>query len=110
MLTNKSGLKPLGRAVLIQMYEPDRKKGLIEIPELVKEKSTVMENRATVVEVGAEAWRDESVPRAAAGDKVLITKFAGFVTRGTLDGELYRLVNDRDIFCKIEEEGDENGG
>jgi hypothetical protein len=28
---------------------------------------------------------------------------AGYVAQGPKDGKLYRLVDDRDIFCQIEE-------
>lgn len=103
-MQNKSGLKPVGRAVLVQLYEPERAESPIEIPGFIKEKSAMVEQRAVVVEAGAAAWEDESAPRAIPGDKVLITRFAGFMARGTADGLLYRLVNDRDIFCKIEHE------
>lgn len=103
-MLNQSGLRPLGRAVLVRMVELEEfKTQTILIPEHVKKQSATMEQRAEVVEVGTEAWADEKVQRAAAGDKVYITKFAGFVAVGPKDGKLYRLVNDRDIFCKVEE-------
>jgi len=38
-----------------------------------------------------------------------VTKFAGFMAKGPKDGQMYRLVNDRDIFCAITDEGDSNG-
>ena len=101
-MMNKSGLKPLGRAVLVEPYEPEIKKSLIVMPDSVKDRTTMVETRAVVVEVGPVAWDDEPQPRAKAGDKVLITKFAGAMVVGTEDGKSYRLVNDRDIFCAIE--------
>jgi len=88
------------------MYQATKKGGLIELPEGVQERTAVMENRAEVIEVGSEAWADENGPRAASGDKVIVTKLAGYVVRGSADGELYRLVNDRDIFCRIVEESE----
>jgi len=100
-MENKSGLKPLGVAVLIKPYEPERKGGQIVLPDAVAGRNAMVDNRAVVVEVGPNAWHDESTPRAAAGDKVLITKFAGFMAKGPLDDETYRLVNDRDIFCAL---------
>ena len=83
----------------------------------------MVEQRAMIVEVGPLAWKEEHDgywtpflfgllrrwilrPRAQAGDKVLVTKFAGFTTKGTADGKRYRLVNDRDIFCAITAEVD----
>lgn len=104
---NTSGLRPAGRAVLVIAHEPEldraRKQSNLIIPQTVSEKTTVLENRARVVAIGPTAWDDEKQPRAAVGDLVLITKFAGFVTLGA-DGRLYRLINDRDIFCVIEKE------
>lgn len=106
MMTNQSGLKPLGRAVLVQTYEPERKKGIIAIPENVKERTDMINQRCVVVEVGSAAWSDEPAPRAAAGDRVLVTKFAGYMAKGA-DGKNYRLVNDRDIFCAITHEAED---
>lgn len=104
MMENKSGLKPLGRAVLVKPYEPEIKKSLIELPETVRERTTMVETRAIVIEAGSQAWNDEKEPRAKPGDKVLIAKFAGVLAVGTSDNERYRLVNDLDIYCKIEVE------
>jgi len=101
-MMNKSGLKPLGRAVLVEPYEPEVKKSLIVMPDTVKDRTTMVETRAVVIDVGPVAWDDEPQPRAKPGDKVLITKFAGTMVVGTEDGKAYRLVNDRDIFCAIE--------
>jgi len=107
MQTNNSGLQPLGRAVLVQMYEPEKKAGIIAIPDSVKERQSVMEDRAEVIAIGSEAWADEGQPRCEIGDKVIVTKMAGYVAKGTADGQFYRLVNDRDIFCKIVKENDD---
>lgn len=104
-MENQSGLKPLGRAVLVRMYEADEfRSKVIEIPANVRQNSSVMEQRAVVIAVGGECWSDEKEPRAKAGDRVIVTKMAGYVTRGPADGKLYRMVNDRDIFCQITEE------
>lgn len=101
---NKSGLRPLGRAVLVKPYMPERRQSVIELPDFVEAQSSSLEQRALVVEVGVSAWCDEPIPRAKAGDKVLVSKFAGHMAKGTADGEQYRFVNDRDIFAAIEEE------
>ena len=103
-MENLSGLDPRGVAVLIKTYEPERKGGLIEIPEAVASRSMMVDSRAVVVAVGPNAWHDEPSPRAAVGEKVLVTKFAGFMAKGPADGQMYRLVNDRDIFCAITHE------
>lgn len=117
-MKNLSGLRPAGRAVLVRVYEAEKKEGLIKLPEFVKESSSVMEQRAEIVAIGPRAWEDEGHPilrllgirqlRAKVGEKVFVTKLAGFVTRGPADGQLYRLVNDRDIFCRILDEKEMN--
>ena len=104
MIENTSGLMPLGRAVLIKPYQPDRQGGLIELPDSVKATGAMVEQRAVVVAIGDCAWDDEKSPRAQPGDKVIVTKFAGYMAVGTEDGQQYRLVNDRDIFARIDKE------
>ena len=108
MMENKSGLEPRGVAVLIEPYEPERRGGQIILPVNVQGRMSMVDNRATVVAVGPSAWHDEPMPRAQVGDKVLVTKFAGFMAKGPADGKIYRLVNDRDIFCAITHEEPEN--
>lgn len=109
MTANTSGLVPLGRAILIAPYEIEKEyKGLIELPDAVKGRDALIEQRATVVAIGNSAWDDEKEPRAKVGDKVLVTKFAGYMALGPLDGKQYRLINDRDIFARISGEV-ENG-
>ncbi len=100
---NKSGLKPAGRAVLVKPYQPERKQSLIVMPDEISGRDQMLEQRAIVVEAGPSAWHGEPVPRAQPGDKVLISKFAGFMATGN-DGEKYRFINDIDIFALIEVE------
>ena len=100
-MENKSGLIPLGRTVLVQPYIPTKKDSLIVMPDTVKERTMMIETRAVVLAIGSEAWVDETSPRAKVGQHVLIAKFAGATAIGPADGETYRLVNDRDIYCGI---------
>lgn len=102
-MSNKSGLKPLGRAVLIKPYEPERLSSVLIIPKSAEEGMHMLEHRAVVIEVGDNCWPDEPA-RAKPGDKVLVARFAGFMAVGTADGEQYRFVNDKDIFAAIEVE------
>ena len=117
-MTNESGLEPRGVAVLIQAYMPERKAALIALPDNVASQVAMVDLRATVIAVGPIAWQDEGVyerrwyslwllkhwkpiPRANVGDKVLVTKFAGIMALGLADGKQYRLINDRDVYCRI---------
>lgn len=108
-MENNSGLAPRGVAVLIKPYEPERRGAQIVIPENVQGRMAMVDSRAIVVAIGPSAWHDEPTPRAAVGDKVLVSKFSGFMAKGPKDGEVYRLVNDRDIFCAITHEESDNG-
>ena len=107
-MVNTSGLVPLGRAVLVQPYEPEIKKSMIALPDTVSERTMMVESRAIVVAIGPAAWSDENEARAKPGDKVFITKYAGYMAKGPADGKMYRVVNDRDLFCGITKET-ENG-
>jgi co-chaperonin GroES (HSP10) len=104
---NNSGLAPLGCAVLVEPYEPQKKASVIVMPETVKERERMIETRAKVIAIGPECWADERTPRAQVGDCVLISKFAGVMVNGIKDNKPYRMVNDRDIYCRLEE--DDNG-
>jgi co-chaperonin GroES (HSP10) len=103
-MINESGLKPLGRAILVEPYTPERKEGLIVLPDEVLQRQQTIDQRATVIEIGPSAWCDENGPRAKVGDKVLIARYSGHMATGTKDGKQYRFVNDRDIFAAIEVE------
>lgn len=103
-MVNESGLKPLGRAVLIAPYEPERISSIIAIPDEALGRMQMVEQRAVVVEVGPSCWCDEPGPRAKPGDKVLVARFAGYMATGTRDNKQYRFINDRDIFAAIDVE------
>jgi len=100
---NTSGLDPRGQAILVEPYEPEIRKGLIEIPKSVNDHTAMLEQRAIVIAIGPNAWKDEP-PRARVGEKVLVSAMAGHMATGPADGKRYRLINGRDIFCAIVEE------
>ena len=102
-LTNTSGVRPLGRAVLVEYYEPERKGSLIIVPDSIRKNEVLLEQRAVVVECGPACWPDEP-PRAKPGDRVMIARLSGYAMTGPADGKLYRIVNDRDIFAAIDHE------
>ena len=105
-MENKSGLRPLGRAVLVEPLEasPEFKSsvGLI-IPQAAKERLMMAEQVARVIAVGPEAWKEEAQPRAKPGDRVMIAKYSGTLVIGTLDKKQYRCVNANDIFLEVAE-------
>ena len=100
---NTSGLRPLGRAVLVEPVQHELKSSIIHIPETAKERSMMVETHARVIAVGPEAWSNEKAPRAVVGDLVMVSKWCGHICQGPGDGKLYRMINCEDIFCAIEE-------
>ena len=99
---NTSGLKPVGVAILVEPFEPEFKKSIIQIPVTVRMRTVLSETRAIVIAIGPIAWKDEGSPRCAVGDKILITRYAGTMVTGPLDRKIYRMCNDRDVFCVID--------
>lgn len=99
---NTSGIRPKGHAVLGLPYEKPKGDSRIVIPETVKERSQMLQDRIRIVAIGGACWNDEPEPRAAVGDLVLIPYLSGRSARGK-DGVLYRIVNDRDVIAEVDE-------
>jgi co-chaperonin GroES (HSP10) len=105
-ILNTSGWRPAGRAVLVLPDIITETKSTIIIPKTVTDRTKMMQDRATVIAVGPEAWAEEREGRAVPGDKVILAAFAGYILMGE-DGKEYRFVNERDIFAVRAE--NENG-
>ena len=101
---NTSGLRPLGHAVLVKPVQSELKTDKIIVPDNIKERSMMVEMYGIVVAIGPEAWVKEQHPRAHVGDKVMVSRWCGHICQGPEDGEMYRMVNAEDIFCKVVEE------
>lgn len=97
---NESGWSPTGRAILVKPHTEKKKnpESKIIIPESVSDRTRLMEDRAIVVEIGPLAWSEEPMPRAAIGQEVILAAFAGYLLKGD-DGEMYRFVNEREVFA-----------
>lgn len=107
-ISNESGLEPTGQAILCIPYLPEYDRTILTIPEPALNLELMREMRATVIELGPDCYKSYSngswtqmSPRCQVGDKVLITKFAGVLVKGPLDGKIYRLCNDQDVFCRL---------
>lgn len=99
---NPSGIRPKGHAVLGLPYEKPKGDSRIVIPETVKERTQMLEDRIWIIAIGAACWQDEPERRAHIGDLVLIPFLSGRSVRGK-DGILYRMVNDRDVIAEVDE-------
>lgn len=104
VVNNKSGLIPLNKAVLVRLYSPEfdkfKSSGLV-IPDQILERSMMIDQMAVVVAIGCGCWLGEPEMRAKIGDVVMIARMSGVHARGTLDEQIYRVVNDNDIFLRI---------
>lgn len=98
---NKSGWLAVGRAVLVKPFEAEKLSSIIEIPESLRSRATMLEQRCQVIDIGPSCWHNEPRPRASVGDVVIVSKFAGYQLVGD-DNGLYRMINDNDIFAKRE--------
>lgn len=99
---NFSGVHPKGHAVLGLPYEPP-KKGLVILPDNVRERTQMLEDKILVIDHGKACWVDEPEQRCEIGDLVLIPYLAGRMVKGK-DGKQYRMVNDKDIIATVDKD------
>ena len=121
---NQSGIYPLLDRVLVQPDEIEEKtEGGIIIADTTKEAHQSAQAIGTFIaagpdafinttthvytgsdmrlsEIRVEGWNREKAPKP--GDKVLFAKYGGLVNIGK-DGKEYRVLNDRDLTCIVEE-------
>lgn len=99
---NGSGLHPLGRAVLILPLDVAPPASLIQLPAGVIARMRVQDTEGYVVELGPSCEEDEGGLRCKVGDRVAIAAMSGTMRVGQ-DGQVYRVVNHRDIYLTIDE-------
>ena len=104
---NNSGLEPVGRAILVEPYEPERESSIIALPEHIRDSERVMDVKVRCVALGPQVWKAQRAgevdepPRCKPGDVIYVARASGFVTKGPKDGKFYRVVNDRDVFTRV---------
>ena len=106
---NTSGYRATGFWVLMRPYEVEKvSQGGIVLVDQTQERAMIQDQRGLVVDIGAAAWCDEPEPRCKVGDRVFFTRYAGQLIKG-MDGEQYRIVNDKDIGMVIVGKESEDG-
>lgn len=91
------GLEVVGHRLLVFLHPSERKtESGIVIPDGIAEREDMKQMRATVVQVGFEAYMDDPRPWCNVGDIVYIAKYSGQNVDGK-DGKKYRILNDHDI-------------
>ncbi len=100
---NTSGITPFRYLVVVRLKEATKKKGLIELPPGMVEQDQLRETRGEVIESGELAFTNNGVAytEVSPGDLVSTRQYAGSKFEGD-DGIIYTLMNDTDIFGKVE--------
>jgi chaperonin GroES len=97
---NESGIQPVEYKVLIKPEVVEAKTaGGLYLPEQSQDKEKMAQVRGALVAIGGNAFEDWCGPPSI-GDNVYFAKYAGYVVKG-VDGEEYRLANDKDIAAII---------
>lgn len=105
---------PEGAKVLVVPDKVEEKtKGGIILPEKVKKDERLRMWKGTIVAMGPKAYvvfandeTGETDVAAKIGDRVIYAMYGGMVIRDEDDPsiELYRVLNDEDVVCKIIED------
>jgi co-chaperonin GroES (HSP10) len=109
-MENKSGMVVVqDKVLLLPDKVSDTVFGIVK-PEIVKAQETWAQTRATVIDVGPNAFETWEEPTPKAGDKVYVCRYAGIDGIKGADGEFYKIAPDVDITAIIYEEPEEEIG
>lgn len=106
-MKNTSGLVPVDLRILVKpdAVEEVTAGGIIR-PDAVRDKAKYAATKATLVEVGDNAFRDwrkdGPVKTPKPGDRIIFAQYTGAREKGA-DGEDYIVMNDADLLAVIEE-------
>lgn len=95
---NSSGIKPVEYKVLVKPIEVDRKtKGGIYLPDESYDREKFAQQEGVLVAKSEDAFTNPQwLNEPKVGDKILYDRYAGCTVKG-MDGEDYRLINDKEI-------------
>lgn len=99
------GMRARGFCVLVAPAEAEeRTLGGIILPDSVKDKDRIVEQRGRIIDVSPAAFdfADFGSSAPQRGDAIVFGKLAGVLVDG-LDGRKYRLLNDKDVLAVIDE-------
>lgn len=97
-------LIPSGHRLLVRVDSvPELKKSAIHIPDSVKDRESCATETGVIVAVGESAFvgfGDDS-PWGKVGDRICFIRHAGHLRK--VNNEDYRIINDVDMLCVIED-------
>lgn len=100
----KDKFQPVEYKVLVLPDPVEEYRGKIIIPENVRDRQQIAQDRATIIAVGGNAFEEWNPPVPAPGDRVLLNKHAGYVMTDKEENQEYRVVNDKDITLILRED------
>lgn len=106
-------IHPTGHRVLVQLKQVEEvTAGGIYLPGKHAERETKAMQEALVIEIGQSAFKgfDDGHPWCAVGDTVMIAKYSGEDRKDEATGHILRIINDEDIFARLEQESEDGKG
>jgi co-chaperonin GroES (HSP10) len=99
------GMRATGWNLIVVPEPAEEKKGAIFIPDSVKDKEEIVQQRGRVVSIGPAAFTaaDYAGEQPVMGDAVIFAKLAGFKIQ-IADGKMARVIQDRDVAVILDEE------
>lgn len=101
---NASGIHPLDLRIVVKPDPVEEvSKGGVLMPDQIKDRSKYAATKATLVAVGANAFREwgDDAKKPEPGDRVLFAQYTGAREKGA-DGADYVVMNDADLLAVIE--------
>jgi len=103
--TNVLGIWPVEFKVLVKPDKVEATVGRIILPDTVRTKDQVAQERGVLVATGGRAFEDFEEPTPKLGDRVLFNKYAGVIIKDDKDRDQdWRILNDKDINAVLKEE------
>jgi len=99
-------MKPVEFKILVKMDRAEHQVGNIFLPDQTRERHQYAIQKGTVVALGGGAFTEsgftqEEIEQIQPGCRVMVNKYAG--AELTIDREMHRVMNDKDIIGILEE-------
>ena len=104
-MENQSGFKVVQDKVLLFPDRIGETAGeFIVKPDVVREQEKWAQTRATIIDIGPNAFEAWDEPKPQVGDRVFVCKYAGIDGLKGADDKYYKIAPDQDIIAIIEKD------
>ena len=102
MVTNNSGIRPVGISILVlpDPVEQTTESGIVLSTHETHKKEEMRQTDGLVIAIADNAFFDET-PRCKVGDRIIMASYSGMVREG-VDGLTYRLIKDNDVVAILD--------